>query len=69
MMLCNRFPAMTPLTLRRERFWEVVRLWLRLMRYTNAELMKSLNDGEKPPEGSFVIGNTLYTPAKDDGWY
>jgi hypothetical protein len=47
----------------------VLRLFVRIKRYSESEKMRELNDGEKPPEGSFVIGNTLYTPAKDDDWY
>lgn len=69
MTLCTRFPALTPFSVRRERFSEVLRLFVRIKRYSESEKMRELNDGEKPPEGSFVIGNTLYTPAKEDDWY
>ena len=66
MLLCERFPALSPFSVDRERFRDVVAMFVDLKH--NAE-KRGAADPERPPEGSFTMGGTLYVPAKDDDWY
>ena len=67
--LCSRFPALSPFSVRRESFHDVLTVYIRLLLQT-ARLPEQ--NGEKKdeiPEGAFVIGNTLYKPAQNDDWW
>lgn len=68
-MLCGCFPALTPFSVRRERFRDVLTLFVRCTMRTKREQMRKLNGGRATPAGSFTIGKTLYTPATGDDWY
>lgn len=67
--LCDRFHAFTPFAVYRESFHDVLCLFEDLKQEQETEKLRKANDGEKPPEGSFVHGNTLYVPAQNDDWY
>lgn len=62
--LCDRFHALSPFTVQRERLCDVVELFIDLQ----SEIGRK-NKENAPPEGSFRIGNTLYKPAQNDDWY
>lgn len=62
--LCDRFRALSPFSVQRERFCDVVELFIDLQ----SEIGRK-NKENTPPEGSFKIGNTLYKPAQNDDWY
>jgi hypothetical protein len=71
-ILCNlsdRFPALSPFSLRRERLTEVVSIYADTAHFAVIQRLTKANGGVRPPEGSFMIGNTLYKPATDDDWY
>ena len=63
--LCDRFVALTPFQVRREAFHEVLSIYIRLIGQTERKKPES----EKTPEGSFVIGDTLFKPAQNDDWW
>ena len=63
--LCDRFTALTPFSVRRETFHEVLLIYIRLVEQ-NA---RKNPDKDKPREGSFVLDDTLYQPALNDDWY
>ena len=67
--LCRRYPGLTPFSVRRERFHDVVNLYIRTIRHESRLKMAKDNNGVSPPDGSFVRGNTLYIPAQNDDWY
>lgn len=70
--LCSGFPALDPFTLQEQRFHDVVLLCGNLRRHNEAYAARRLreaNGGESPPDGSFVIGDTLFTPAQNDDWW
>lgn len=67
--LCRQYPGLTPFSVRRERFHDVVNLYILTIRHECRMQMAKANNGVKPPDGSFVRGNTLYVPAQNDDWF
>jgi hypothetical protein len=67
--ICARFPAMSPFDVYRERFCDVIQLFVDMIAEHSTEKLRKANGGTKPPEGSFVRGNTLYIPAQNDDWF
>lgn len=68
-VLCERFPALSPFSIRREPFRIVVSILKDAKRETERKEIAKMNGGEKPPTGSFVMGGTLYKPAQNDDWF
>lgn len=67
--LCDRFPALSPFTIRRERFRDVMSVFVDAKREAEGRAVTKANGGTKPPDGSFMVGGTLYKPAQNDDWY
>jgi hypothetical protein len=62
-LLCERFPALTPFSVSRESFHDVIALF---------EDLKQNNTGkgeDELPAGSFELNGTVYVPAQNDDWY
>ena len=59
---------MSPFSVRRETFHEVLLIYVRLV-LQNARKNSTDTKQEQAPEGSFVIGDTIYKPALNDDWY
>jgi hypothetical protein len=66
--LCDRFTALTPFSVRREAFHEVLSIYIRMV-YQNERKKPENKALSKAPKGSFVIGDTLYKPAQNDDWW
>ncbi len=63
LVLCQRFPALSPFAVYRERFHDVLILF---------EDLKQNNTGkgeDELPAGSFELNGTVYVPAQNDDWY
>ena len=69
MVLCDRFPALSPFSVRRERFSDVIGLYGDLKHEAEKAEMKKVNGEQKPPDGSFMLNGTLYKPAQNDDWF
>ena len=68
--LCDRFTALTPFTVRKETFHEVILLYIRLVKQRERkQTAENMPKNQKPKEGSFIIGDTLYSPAQNDDWW
>jgi hypothetical protein len=63
--LCDRFAALTPFQVRRESFHDVLCIYIRLVGQNERKKPES----ERVPEGSFVLGDTLFKPAQGDDWW
>ena len=57
--------ALSPFEVRREPFHDVLSIYIRLVGQSERRKPES----ERIPEGSFVIGDTLYKPAQNDDWW
>lgn len=67
--LCERFPALHPFTIRKERFRIVVSIFKDAKRDADRNSLKNANGGTRPPDGSFIMNGTLYKPAQNDDWF
>jgi hypothetical protein len=67
--LCSRFPGLTPFSVYRESFHDVLSLFADLKQEQETAAIQKANNGIKPPDGSFMRGNTLYIPSQNDDWY
>jgi hypothetical protein len=67
--ICERFPALSPFAVYRERFADVLTLFADLRKEMEQKEMKKATGGSKAPPGSYMQGGTLYVPAKNDDWY
>lgn len=66
--LCDRFTALTPFQVRRESFHEVLMIYVRLV-LQNERRDPMKKELKKQPEGSFVLGDTIFVPAQNDDWW
>ena len=69
MVLCDRFPALSPFSVRRERLHDVLAAFVKMRRYDTEKSLCKANGGKPAPEGSFMRGSTLYVPAQNDDWF
>lgn len=65
--LCSRYPALTPFSVRRERFHDVVMLYIRTIRHER--MAEETKQKAEMPDGSFELNGILYKPAENDDWY
>ena len=68
MSLCENFPALSPFTMYRERFHDVIVLFEDMKNDWERRAMIKANSGKPVPEGSFMLNGTLYKPAQNDDW-
>lgn len=64
--LCERFPALDPFRVRSQKFHDVLLIFRRLNRKSNAQGGGST---ENAPVGSYVKNGVLHRPAQNDDWY
>lgn len=67
--LCKAFPALTPFSVRREKYREVITTYKRMIDRNSRDTKSGGKGKGKVPEGSFVCNGTLYKPAQNDDWY
>lgn len=68
MVMCERFPALSPFSVRHERFRDVLRIFVNMAGYDKEKNLHKANGGGAVPEGSFMLNGTLYKPAQNDDW-
>lgn len=64
--LCGEFPALSPFSIRREKFSLVVSLLRRSKQYRKGS---DPNTDAGTPDGSFELNGMTYIPANNDNWY
>lgn len=59
--LCDRFPALSPFSVREKRWHDVLLIYGRLLRYVQAEKPEAA--------GQIEHKGTLWTPTASDDWW